>query len=110
MENPQEIMLSDEHYKLLNDSIEKLQIQNQSYKHDIETTVEYIARLLKDLGVLTPEMQFQFSMGKITRAIMPIITSPEKIEKRFAYLGDLRHIIEKYSSTINNTKNEKEIS
>lgn len=81
--------------------IVELEKENQEAKADIKMTVSYIARLLKDLGLLTPELQFQFSMRQLTRSVLPIITSPDKAQEKFAYLADLRLVIEKYSSMIN---------
>lgn len=88
----------------------ELEMENKEHKQDIETTVSYIARLLTDLGLITPEFQFQFSMRQLTRSVLPILTSPAKAEQKFAYLADLRHIIEKYSVTLNKSNDEKETS
>lgn len=80
--------------------INQLQTESTEYREDIETTVTYIARLLTDLGLLSPDLKFQFSMKQLTRNVLPIITNPSSAEKKFAYLADLRGIVEKYGSTI----------
>lgn len=102
--------MNDEQNRLLNQQLESLQEQNQEHKKDIEITVTYIARLLTDLGLLTPDFKFQFSMRTLTRSVMPIITNPSRAEEKFSYLGDLRHIIEKYSLTLKKINHENEIS
>lgn len=86
--------------RLLTEQLEKLQQQNQEHKQDIEMTVTYIARLLTDMGLLTPDFKFQFSMKTLSRSILPLITSPDKAEKKFGYLADLRGIIEKYGNQL----------
>jgi hypothetical protein len=87
--------------KLLMEQMERLQKQNQEHKADIEMTVNYIARLLTDMGLLTADFQFQFSMKTLSRTLLPIITNPAKAEQKFGYLADLRGIIEKYGKQLN---------
>jgi len=98
--------------QILSEHIERLEQKNQQQKQDIEKTVSYIARLLTDLGLLTPDFEFQFSMKKLTRSVLPIITNPGSAQERFSYLADLREIIEKYGKSIqqNQLQNEKEVS
>lgn len=97
-------MDNNQEMKLLTEHIERLEKQSREQKEDIQKTVSYIARLLTDLGLLTPDFQFQFSMKKLTRNVLPIITNPGSAEAKFAYLADLRGIIEKYGKEIQQQK------
>lgn len=90
---------------LLREQVEQLAQENSQYKHDIETTVGYIARLLTDLGLLTPDFQFQFSMKALTRSVMPLITNSAATATKFAYMADLRHIIERYGKQLQEKNN-----
>lgn len=76
--------------ELLNDRNEKAA--------DINLTVTKISQLLKDLGILTPQGEFEFRMGSLVKSLQDVVFRPAKAEQKFKYLADLQQIIERYSN------------
>jgi hypothetical protein len=87
--------------QLLKDRVLELTEENNTFRADIQLTVNHISRLLTDMGLLTSDFEFQFSMRTISRAVMPIIANPEKTKQKFGYLSALSGIIEKYGKHLN---------
>lgn len=70
--------------------------ERDQYKADIDLTTQKMRMLLKDLGILTENGEMEFSMKRLSRNVLPLITNPSRAEEKFKYLGELGSIIEKY--------------
>jgi hypothetical protein len=85
---------------LLRAENDRLQALNTEYEADIRLTVANISQLLTDIGVLTEQKTFEFSMPQLTRSITGILIRPATAEERFGYLGSLGNLIKKYSTLV----------
>ena len=77
---------------------EQLKKERDQYKADINLTASNISKLLKDLGIISPDGELQFSFGSLTRTLQGVLFNPKKAETKFSYLSELAPIIKNYAT------------